>query len=159
MWKKSLAIAALAGGAVMSASAYPITPEDAANLLRNMDSENVEVTTISDEISRIDAQRNGYYYSVRMMDCVDDRGCNSVMQFATWSMDGSPDFEMYEKINHYNDSYPFGRAFIYQGGEEGYSVGVDYVIDLSDEQNYNDDDVEMFFNVIESFVGHLWPGE
>ncbi|KCZ51195.1 YbjN domain-containing protein [Hyphomonas pacifica] len=138
------------------AFAWPIAPENAGKVLTNAGSEEVEVTWLGDDVARLDAKKGEYYYSVRLMNCDDSRTCSSAMFFSTFTMDGAPDFSMYERTNLYNDSYPFGRAFILPSGDdETYAVGVDYGIDLQNEHNFDEEDLNLFEEIIISYTSHM----
>ena len=140
----------------MPSFAYPLSAEDAANLLRQYGAEDVEVFDLDNDVHVIDAKKNTYNFSVRMMDCSDEGRCRSVMMFSNFNMAGAPDIDQYNRINHFNDSRPFGRAFLLgQPYEEDYKVGVDYVIDISQENNFNAADLDLFFIVVDSFVEHM----
>jgi hypothetical protein len=153
---KPLALAIAAASMAFTASATPGNPEAVAEMLRNSDSANVEIEWVDDTIARIDANRDGYNYSIRMMDCNADQYCVSNMIFATFDMDGSPALADYIKINEYNDSYPFGRAFLIGGpDEDGYVIGVDYTFMTSDENVLGEEEVNLFFVVLDSFVKHM----
>ena len=63
---------------------------------------------------------------------------------------------MFQKINNDTDSYPFGRAFLIGSPDtEGYMVGIDYAISLADENNYGEQEVNLFFIIQESFIAHM----
>ena len=147
---------AMAAGMALPVMAWPISPENAAKVLTRADSENVEVVWLDDEVARIDAKLDSYNYSVRMMRCDETKACSSVMFFAVFDMVGTPDLAMYEKTNLYNDNYPFGRAFILPGSDDtSYSVGIDYSLDLSNEHNFDGEDVVLFEDILTSYVSHM----
>ena len=138
------------------ALAWPIAPENAGKVLTSGGSENVEVTWLDDDVARVDAKQDEYYYSVRLMDCDKSKMCASAMFFATFTMAGSPDLAMYEQTNLYNDSYPFGRAFILPSENgESYSIGVDYGLDLQNEHNFDVEDLKMFEDILSSYAVHM----
>jgi len=138
------------------ALAWPIAPENAGKVLTNAGSEEVEVTWLGDDVARVDAKQGEYYYSVRLMNCDESKMCNSAMFFATFTMSGSPDLAMYEQTNLYNDSYPFGRAFILPSGDgESYGIGVDYGLDLQNEHNFDAEDLKMFEDILTSYAAHM----
>lgn len=150
----ALAISAIIFGA--TASAGPSGPEEVADLLRKMNSENVEVEWVDDETVRIDASRSGYNYTFRLMDCNAEKRCVSNMLFATFDMEGVPGISEYVKINDYNDNYPFGRAFLIGSeSDDGYVIGIDYAFITSDENSVGEDEVNMFFIILDSFVSHM----
>lgn len=153
---RSILSAAAALVLAAPAMAWPISPENAAKVLTNAGSEDAEVVWLSDEVARIDAKVDDFFYSVRMMNCTEDKTCGSAMLFATFTMEGAPDMAMYEKTNLYNDSYPFGRAFILdEPGSEGYTVGVDYTVDLRNEHNLDAEDLGLFRDILPAYTGHM----
>tara|TARA_R110000787_G_scaffold59109_1_gene134014 strand:+ start:4264 stop:4743 length:480 start_codon:yes stop_codon:yes gene_type:complete len=153
---KSLALAIAAASMVLTASADAGNPEAVAQMLRNSDSTNVGIEWVDDTIARIDASRDGYNYSIRMMDCNDAQYCVSNMIFATFDMVGAPGMADYMKINEYNDSYPFGRAFLIGSpDEDSYVIGVDYTFMTSDENVLGKEEVDLFFVILDSFVKHM----
>jgi hypothetical protein len=156
---KTLALAIFATTLASAAHAEPSDPQTVANLLRAMNSTDVKVEWIDDSTARVDAVRNGYNYTYRLMDCNADKVCASNMIFATFDMIGLPDVFEYQRINEYNDNYPFGRAFLVSSEDkEGYVVGVDYAFITSDENKAGEAEVNMFFVILDSFVQHMQDG-
>ena len=157
---KPLALAALSVSMVHAATAEPISPRDASKLLKDMGSTGVSIKWVNDETARIEATLKDYFFNVRLMNCNDEGLCASSMIFATFSMDGSPSFSEYQHINEYNDSYPFGRAFLLDSSDaDEYVVGVDYSADISAENDFTEGDVDMFFVILNSFVTHMSEAE
>jgi hypothetical protein len=153
---KSLAIAATATLFATTASALPATPEAVEALLASMNTTDIVSETIDDTIVRIDGTRQGYNFTVRLMDCTEGTNCVSSMIFATFNMDTRPQLADFTSVNEYNDSYPFGRAFLIGDTEtDGFLVGVDYAVSLSDENALGTDEVNLFFVILNSFVGHM----
>jgi hypothetical protein len=153
---KSLAIAATATLFATTASAVPATPEAVEALLASMNTTDIVSETIDDTIVRIDGTRQGYNFTVRLMDCTEGTNCVSSMIFATFNMDTRPQLADFTSVNEYNDSYPFGRAFLIGDTEtDGFLVGVDYAVSLSDENALGTDEVNLFFVILNSFVGHM----
>ena len=147
---------ALAAMMVLPVMAWPITPENAAKVLTRTESEDVNIVWLSDEVARIDAKLGTYNYSVRMMECDALKACATAMIFATFEMAGAPDLAMYEKTNLYNDNYPYGRAFILpRSNGATYAVGVDYSLDLTNEHNFDGEDVEKFKRILEAYTAHM----
>lgn len=153
---KPLALAISAACIASAAYADPASPDAVSDLLKGMDSSDVAVEWIEDTIARVDATRLGYNFTVRLMDCDETRTCRSSLTFATFDMDGTPDISAFQKINDYNDSYPFGRAFLIGAPDrQGYMVGIDYAISLADENNYGQQEVNLFFIILDSFIAHM----
>jgi len=136
--------------------AWPISPENAGTVLTRADSEDVNVVWLNDQAARIDAKRGDYQYSVRIMDCDETKACATAMIFATFEMTGTPDFAMYEKTNLFNDSFPYGRAFILpRADNQSYAVGVDYSLDLRNEANFDVEDVSKFMSILGAYIDHM----
>ena len=140
-----------------AALAAPVAPETAAEMMRNAGDTDVNVTWVSDGAARIDAARDGVYYSVRMFACDEAKLCSGAMVFATFAEPGSLDLSVYERNNAFNDSYPYGRGFLLTSKEEDgtYTIGLDYSIDLSAEAEFGSDDIELFFGILDAYVRHM----
>lgn len=81
------------------------------------------------------------------------------MMFSTFDLGQTADADTLVRTNSYNDSYPFGRAFVVPSGEEGNDlVGIDYVIDLSGEAVLDAGDIAQFQEVLQSYIAH-WTTE
>jgi len=153
---KSLAIAAIAALFAATASAAPATPEAVKALLESMDTTDIETERVDDAIVRIDATRQGYNFTVRLMDCNDGTNCVSAMIFATFNVDARPTLADFIDINEYNDSYPFGRAFLIGDTEtDGYLIGVDYAFSMADENMFGASEVNLFFVILDSLIAHM----
>ncbi len=153
---KSLALAFSAVSLACAAAADPASPDTVSGLLQGMDSTNVVVEWVDDRTARIDATRGGFKFTVRLMDCNESQKCNSSMTFATFEMTGTPGLSEFQKINDYNDNYPFGRAFLIGSPDtDGYIIGIDYATSLADENDYGQQEVNLFFLVLDSFIKHI----
>lgn len=149
---------ALAGAVcVPAALAAPMTPEAAADVLRNAGDTDVNVTWVSDTAARIDSNKDGIYYSVRLFACDEQKSCSGAMIFATYAEPGTLDLSVHERNNAFNDSYPFGRGFVLAPEENDgtYTIGLDYSIDISDEANFDNGDVDLFFTALDAYVTHM----
>jgi hypothetical protein len=140
-----------------AALAAPITPEAAAEVLRAAGDTEVTVNDAGDTAVRIDANRGGVFYSVRLFSCDEARSCVGVMIFATYAEPGALDLSVYERNNQYNDSFPFGRGFLLPGeeGDGTYTIGLDYSLDIGGEANFDNDDVDLFFGALDAYVTHM----
>ena len=153
---KPLAIAATAALFATTASAAPATPEAVEVMLTAMDTTEIQTERVDDTIVRIDATRQGYKFTVRLMDCTDGTACVSSMIFATFNVDARPTLADFTHINEYNDSYPFGRAFLIGDTEtDGYLIGVDYAFSMADENALGADEINLFFVILDSFIAHM----
>lgn len=148
---------AAAAALVPAALAAPMTPDEAARILREAGDTDVTVTWVSDRAARIDANRGGLYYSVRMFACDAQKACSGAMMFATFAEPGTLDLSVYERNNRYNDSYPYGRGFLLEPAEPDgtYTIGFDYALDISEEASFGPDDVELFFGALGVYVSHM----
>ena len=148
--------AALAVMMALPVLAWPISPENASTILTRAGGEDVELTWVRDDVALLDATKGNFKYSVRMMDCDETKTCASALIFATFEMAGVPDLAMHEKTNHFNDIYPFGRAFILpRPDQQSFAVGVDYSLDLKHEANFDTEDVDKFMAILDAYVGHM----
>ena len=130
---KPLTVAISAICLAFAASAEPASPDSVSGLLQGMDSTDVVVEWVDDATARVDATRNGYNFTVRLMDCNESKKCKSSLTFAT-----------------------FGRAFLIgDPNTEGYMVGIDYSISLADENDYGQQEVSLFFIILDSFITHM----
>lgn len=140
-----------------AALAAPITPEAAADVLRAAGDAEVTVDRVSDTAARIDANRQGVFYSVRLFGCDETKACEGVMIFATYAEPGALDLSVYERNNEFNDTYPFGRGFLLPGQENDgtYTIGLDYSIDIGGEANFDNADIDLFFGALDAYVTHM----
>mgnify|MGYP003673547662 CR=1 FL=1 len=88
---KPLAVAMSATCLAFAASANPASPDSVSGLLQGMDSTDVVIEWIDDSTARVDATRNGYNFTVRLMDCDESKKCKSSLTFAAFDMGGTPD--------------------------------------------------------------------
>ena len=83
---KPLTVAISAICLAFAASAEPASPDSVSGLLQGMDSTDVVVEWVDDATARVDATRNGYNFTVRLMDCNESKKCKSSLTFATFDM-------------------------------------------------------------------------
>jgi len=140
-----------------AALATPMTPEAAATIMRDAGDTDVVVNWVTESAARIDAARDGIYYSVRLFGCDEQKVCSGVMMFATYAEPGTLDLSVYERNNEYNDSYPYGRGFLLPSndGDGTYTIGLDYAIDISGEAELGNDDIDLFFGILDAYVRHM----
>jgi len=140
----------------LGAAAAPISPADAADMLTGYGSEFADITWLDEKTATIDGKMSEYFYTVRMMNCSAVRVCETVMIFATFEMGGAPGLESYLRTNEYNDSYPFGRAFVLDPEDEDtHILGVDYAIDVSGGHTFTGLDMDKFMAILSSYVDHM----
>lgn len=137
------------------ANAGPISKADLRALIEQQDIITGE-TTDTDNSYRFDVTRQGSFYSVRTDECDAASTCKMVMFFVTFKVPRDIDPETYIKINDYNDSYFFGRAFGYDQIEDDNTsvVGVDLVVALDADDTLTTDDLNRFIDVWGLFLTH-----
>lgn len=148
-----------AGLTALAAHADPITPSQAEDVIEAAGA-TLSASEASGEFSHaIDARIGDVNITVRLGGCDADTGlCNYAMMFSTFDLGQKANEQTLFKTNSYNDSYPFGRAFVIPGQDDsGDIVGVDYVIDLSGEASLDPEDIGMFQEILSSYVTH-WTG-
>lgn len=126
-------------------------------MLEASGSEGIQLNWLSDDTAQIDARLDPYLYSIRMLGCNAEAGCDRVLIFSTFRVAGYPDLAAYQKVNHYNDTIPFGRAFLLEPApeEDTFSVGVDYALDLTHETRLDAADMDKFIVIVDSFVARM----
>ena len=157
MLKPVLISLAAAFALAPAALAAPMTPDAVADVLRDAGDTDVTVTWVSDKVARVDSNRDGLYYSVRLFGCDEQKSCIGVMTFATYAEPGTLDLSVYQRNNQYNDSYPFGRGFVMAPEENDgtYTIGLDYTLDIANETTFDKDDVDLFFDALNAYVIHM----
>ena len=146
---------------VLTAHAAPITPEAAKGVIK------ASGATISSEraasanayvISAMWADQN-LNFSVRLGDCSGTGSCSWAMTFATYELPASDWESVLQKVNSYNDSYPFGRAFVVAGAnDKPKAIGIDYAVNIADEASFDSKDLTKFRNIATNFIEH-WTEE
>lgn len=157
--KKFMLSAGLAACLTFAAAADPISPSEAEDVLETYGATLASSTAAGDSAHTIDAKLGDLNMTVRLGGCDETLTCQFAMMFATFDLGAPADEQTLIKTNSYNDSYPFGRAFIIPS-EDGQSdaVGVDYIIDLSGEANFDGRDVARFQEILNSYISH-WTSD
>ncbi|MEM5517858.1 YbjN domain-containing protein [Henriciella sp. AS95] len=150
-----LASAAFLG---MTATAQPMTASDAEDVLTNYGATLTSSTAVGEDAHTIDAQIDDINMTVRLGGCDADALCSYAMMFATFDLGAAADQSTLEKTNGYNDSFPFGRAFVIPGEDGEDIVGIDYVIDISSDANLDGADIARFEEILNSYITH-WTAE
>lgn len=153
------AIALSAGATVaLTAQAAPVSPSEAEDVLEAYGATLTASSGAGENAHTIDATIEGVNITVRLGSCGEDGRCGYAMFFSTFDLGQPADLQTLARTNAYNDSYPFGRAFVIPS-EDGSSdvVGIDYVIDLTGDASLDADDVARFAEVLSSYVNH-WTG-
>lgn len=155
--KPVLTCLAAAAILVPAASATPMTPDAVAGVLRDAGDTDVNITWTTGTTARIDSNRSGTFYSVRLFGCNEQKACTGAMLFATYAEPGTLDLSVFERNNQYNDSYPFGRGFVLkpETADGTYTIGLDYSLDLNGETVLDNEDVELFFTLLDAYVAHM----
>lgn len=152
---KSTATLAAASLLAFAAQAEPVTPSAAEDVLEAYGAELQASSVASDSAHTIDARIDDVNITVRLGNCDDADACSYAMFFSTFDLGATDMSQALARTNSYNDSYPFGRAFVIPA-EDGGSVviGIDYVIDLSGEAVLDQEDVTRFKEVLSSYITH-----
>ena len=144
-----------------TASAVPITPADVGAVLSANDVLDVEIDPIeagSDFAigsGTVDLGGSTVNFTTRIMRCDDGITCKTVLMFANFALGRPARPGDYEAVNSYNDTYPFGRAYVYVDENGDASVGVDYVVDLEDENVFGANEVSTFGIILSSFLDQM----
>lgn len=157
---RGLMCAAAAFGFVMSAAAVPTNPASVQSTLTSAGATGVTADPGQGDYvityGSIDPGTGSTVnFTARLMRCENNANCKTVLQFANFDMERTVRPADYEAINAYNDSYPFGRAYIYTYDDGNFAFGVDYVTDLDDENQFGTNEVETFKIVLGSFLDHM----
>ena len=152
---KPIVTLAAAAAMTFAAQASPVTPSEAEDVLEAYGATLQGTSVASETAHTIDAEIDGVNITVRLGNCDDTDQCGYVMFFSTFDLGDTATDETLARTNAYNDSYPFGRAFVIPAQEGGSDVvGIDYVIDLSGEAEMNTEDVSRFQEVLSSYITH-----
>lgn len=149
---KAMTCALAAISLATAASAQPITPKLAEKIVGDFGANILETRAGSDSAHVIDAESDGTNISVRLGDCDAETYCSYVMMFATFDLGGPVDEAALQKTNGYNDSHSYGRAFAIPGLDSNGVVGIDYVIDISGDANFDTADLERFKSVLAAYI-------
>lgn len=142
----------------LAAAAKPITPSQAEDLLADYGANLSASTAVGEDAHTIDAQIGDINMTVRLGGCDENGFCNYAMMFATFDLGSAADETTLMKTNGYNDSFPFGRAFVVPGDDGNDIVGIDYVVDISSEANLDATDIARFEEILSSYINH-WTAD
>lgn len=157
---RKLALIGAAFGLSLSASAVPTTSTDVARIfeangITNIDADPAEGDTALVSGSIDLGAGTPVNFTARIMRCEDGANCRTVLIFANFDLGREVRTNDYVAVNSYNDSYPYGRAYVFVDQDGMASVGVDYVVDLEDENAFGENEVETFRIVVSSFIDHI----
>jgi len=150
-----------ASAAAFTAHAAPITPEAAKAAIEASGAIISDENAVGSDVYVIDASwaDTNMNFSVRLGACTEAGSCSWVMTFATFQISPEGWEGLLQKANAYNDSYPFGRAFVLPDDNGApMAVGIDYVVNIADEATFDGNDLEMFRTIVTSFIDH-WTEE
>jgi hypothetical protein len=138
--------------------AHPVTAETVEAVLA--DHGVTDITFYPDEGDSIGSLEGLYPdldvgFSVRLLRCEDGPDCFTALFFANFDLERTPEASDYFDMNSYNDTYPFGRAYVYEDEDGTAAIGVDYVVDLEDENVFGDNEVATFGVILSSFIDHM----
>ena len=160
MLKASYCLAASAFLLAGMANAEPITPEDARQLLASVDAETGDLPDEDGSVYVLDFRLNGLSQTLRLTDCEPDSGCKLAIIFATFDPPADvPPVQLLDAANRYNDSYPFGRAFVLPNNDGSVrAIGVDYSLDLRNETSLDAVDLNLFYQIVVAYTDHHSEG-
>ena len=160
MLKASYCLAASAFLLAGMANAEPITPEGARQLLASADAEIGNLPDEDGPVYVLDFRLNGLSQTLRLTDCEPESGCPYAIIFATFDPPaGVPAVQLLDAANRYNDSYPFGRAFVLPNNDGSVrAIGVDYSLDLRNETSLGGDDLDLFYQIVVAYADHQSEG-
>ncbi len=157
--KTTLLAIAAAASVSFAAHATPISPSQAEDVIESAGATLTGSQPAGEGSHTIDASLGEVNITVRLGNCAEDDTCGYAMMFSTFDLGQAADANTLAKSNSYNDSYPFGRAFVVPSEDEGGDlVGIDYVIDLSGEAELDAGDIAQFEQVLKSYIAH-WTTE
>ncbi len=147
-------VAAMAGAAIAiagAASAVPVTPQEVRDVLSaNGATELNIIPTENSTSSQVSGKIDGVNFVADVRVCGDDRkDCKAVLLFANFSLDRDALPEDYVHMNDYNDRRTWGRAYVLPD-----QIGVDYAVDLYDENAFGRNEVETWQVILSSFREH-----
>lgn len=137
-----------------------ITPEGARQLLASVDAEIGSLPDEDGSVYVLDYRLNGLSQTLRLTDCEPDIGCQVAIIFATFDPPADvPPVQLLDAANRYNDSYPFGRAFVLPNNDGSVrAIGVDYSLDLRNETSLDAVDLNLFYQIVVAYTDHHSEG-
>ncbi len=160
---RSALLAATFGLASFALPAYavPATVDEVMEILRDNGVENLERDDSFDEFTHVYGSLkvgddDPVVFTTRVMRCDQQDQCRTILMFANFDMGRPLEPSDYETVNGYNESYPFGRAYVFNDEEANeVTIGIDYVVDLEDENAFGTNEVNTFQIIIGSFFEHM----
>ena len=133
------------------AQAVPVTPQEVSDTLAAHGVADLSITpTEGSSSSKVNGAIDGVNFIADVRDCADDgTGCKTVLLFANFSLDREAISEDYVKANSYNDRRTWGRAYVL-----GNEIGVDYAVDLYDENVFGENEVSTWKIILNAFKEH-----
>lgn len=142
----------LASSTAFSAMAAPISSTDVAKLYS--DSEVIESVTIdTDKDSNVVVGKiAGLTFATRLADCeAPGENCATIITYINFNLDRAPTIKDRDVVNSFNNTRTFGRAYLIIDGDAS-MAGVDRVVDVSDENNFNNRDIAKWGEVVTDFM-------
>ena len=151
---RNLILAGSAAWICGTASAVPVSPQDVSDLLAAFGaSDLIIIPTEESTNSQISGQIDGVHFIADTRDCDADRtGCKVVLFYANFDLERDAAPEDYLSMNMYNDRRTWGRAYVL-----GNQIGVDYAVDLYDENELGQNEIETWQIILDSFREHNTP--
>ena len=138
---------ALAG----AAQAVPVTPQEVRDMLTTHGATDLSITpTEGSSSSKISGAIDGVNFTADVQGCTDDgTDCKIVLVFANFWLGRDAVNEDYLKANSYNDRNTWGRAYVLAN-----EIGVDYTVDLYDENTFGENEVSTWKIILNAFKDH-----
>ncbi len=148
--KSQAALACFAAMFAASAAAEPVSPISARQALQTAGAIVNAQTKSADETSQFfDATIDDVDFTLSLSGC-DRRGCDLAVFFTFAGLEGGATLEDYAIASQFNEFYPFGRVYVIEEDSAlgGAALGVDLVVELSDENRFAARDVEVWRTVL-----------
>lgn len=157
---RKLALLGAAFGLSLSAAAVPTSSTDIARIFEANGITNIEADPAEGDFALVSGSVDigtdtPVNFTARVMRCEDGANCRTVLMFANFDLGREVRASDYVAVNGYNDSFPYGRGYVYVDQDGMASIGVDYVVDLEDENAFGENEVETFQIIVSSFIDHI----
>ena len=145
----------IAAGILASVSTFayavPVSPQDVIRVLKANGATDVSSETDEDGNGvEVYGTINDVNFIANAIDCnPGNTSCKAILFFANFDLDRAAMPEDYVKANEYNDGRTWGRAYVLDD-----QIGIDYAVDLYDENRFGTNEVETWGVIIDSFLEH-----
>lgn len=137
--------------AATTAQAETITPQQVSDRLAMYGVSELLITpTEESNSSMITGTIDDVKFIADVRDCEADRtGCLTVLFFANFRLGRETVSDDYIQANAYNDRRTWGRAYVLVD-----EIGVDYAVGLNDENEFGENEIEIWKLVLSAFKEH-----